>query len=381
MGAEVIFNRRRRTASADPGATPTLSAATLTPATGPRTGGTRVVVTGATGIDVGATLTLGGVAHGLEYISPTSFAFVTRAVAYNATGAKDLVITNPNLEEAEKETAYTYDGTGQASYTTWATFLTALDEAAEGFTALLTSTGGIVAKATKGNGVFNFPDWINLFNASTTLLTEMITAITGTAPTPQTPHASTGGLVLGTATNAVSCCGLNSVRVDGSDREMLADIIWDTVDDASMATNAGFWVGFRASGIATSSTTLIAGGIGKTTSNTYRPSYFYNQINAVPEISNGPTAVSAGAVANGCTVTCFYVANQGLNVAAGDGGANYGGCRVTGQTTGTALVAAATTAAHTSRTDLQPCWGNSATDGSNVVRLHRFKIFGDCVKV
>lgn len=272
-------------------------------------------------------------------------------------------------------------GGGQATFTTWAAFLTSLSTGADGWTAILSSTGGVVARGvSSGSGVFSLTGWINLQRASTALIDEMISAITGTSPTAQTPDSSTGGLVLGTAANAVSCCGLNSVRLDGADREMLAELIWDTVDDASMATNAGFWAGFRASGIATNSTTLIAGGIAKTSSNTYRPSYFYDQIATVPTVSNGPTAVSAGTVANGCVVTAFFTANKSVNSTL-DGGATTGGCRVTGQTAGTALAAGATVAAHCGRTDLQPCFGNSATDGSNVVRLKRFKIFGDCTKV
>lgn len=363
--------------------TPSLASASLDVTTGPRTGGTRVVVTGATGIDVGAAVALGGVSHGLDRISSTSFAFTTRAVAFDATGAKALVVTNPNGLTSTKNSAYTYTGEGLSSYTTWATFLTALDEGAEGFTAILTSTGGIVAKATvnAGDASYSFVGWMDLRKASTTLLTEMFTEITGQAPTPQAPHASTGGLVIGVATNTQASIGLNSVSFDGSDRGIEAEFVWDTLDGASIANGGGFCAGFRARGVANTSTTLRAGGLTKSTTDVYRSNYCFDSLEGFSNSTGG--VLSAGSVVSGTVVTTFYKCNQNGNVSSGSGNAavDYGGCRSPAQTSGTAVAAVNNTNVHTDRTDLQPVFCNFGLDGTNVLRLIRCRIFGDFVKV
>ena len=364
--------------------TPTLSSASLDVVTGPRTGGTRVVVTGASGIDVGATCTLGGVAHGVERISSTSFAFVTRLVEQASIGAKDLVVTNPNTETATKSSAFAYTGEGCASYTTWADFITALDEGAEGFTAILTSTLGIVAsaKVAKGDAVFNFSDWIDLRLASTTLLTEMFTTVFGVAFTALTPHASTGGLVLNCGTDAQGSVVLDDVQCDGAYRGIVAEIVWDTIDDASIGNNKGFCAGFRARGIADTSTTLRGGGPAKTSANTYRWSYCFNSLQGFT-VTNSSAAISAGAInSNGVVCTCFYhcAQNGNLNSGTGDAGVDVAGGSVPTQTAGPAVATGNNTVVHTDRTDLQPVFCNNAVDGSNVIRLIRFKLFGDFSK-
>ena len=370
------------TSETSPGSTPTLSGATLDVATGPRTGGTRVVVTGATGIDVGASCTLGGVAHPLEWISSTSFAFVTRSVAYNATGAKDLVVTNPNLATATKSSAYAYTGEGCASYTTWADFVTALDEGAEGFTAILTSTLGIVAsaKVAKGAAAFNFSDWIDIRLASEALIDEMFTSVFGAAYTSLAPHASTGGLVLNCGTDAQGTVVLDDIQCLGDGRGITAEIVWDTIDDAAIGTNRGFCAGFRARGIADTSTSLRGGGPCKTSASTYRWSYCYNSLQGFT-VTNASAAISAGAInSNGVVCTCYYFAKSNGNVASGHGTDTAGGSVPT-QTTGPAVATGVVTAAHCERTDLQPCFCNYAVDGTNVIRLIRFKLDGNYSKI
>jgi len=362
--------------------TPTLASASLDVVTGPRTGGTRVVVTGATGIDVGASCTLGGVAHGVERISDTSFAFVTRVIAQASIGAKDLVVTNPNGLTATKSSAFAYTGEGLVIVTTWADFLTALDEGDEGLTAILSSTGGIVAEArvNAGGASASFAGWIDLRRASTTLLAEMFTEITGIAPTPQTPHASTGGLVIGVSTNTQSSIGLNSVSFDGADRSMDAEFVWDTLDGASIANGGGFCAGFRARGVANTSTTLRAGGLTKSTTDVYRSNYCYDSLEG---FSNSTGVVlSAGSVVSGTVISTFNGTRLNGNVSGAAGsGADYGGCRSPAQTSGTAVVVASNGNVHTNRTDLQPCFCNFGLDGTNVLRLIRFLITGHFVKV
>ncbi len=87
---------------------PSLTSATVSPSSGSYTGGEYVVITGASGIDVGATLTVGSVATPLLRLSATSIAFVPRFLAVGSVGPKDLVVTNPNGLTATKTGGYTY---------------------------------------------------------------------------------------------------------------------------------------------------------------------------------------------------------------------------------------------------------------------------------
>lgn len=93
-------------------ATPDITSATLTPSSGSFAGGVEVVVTGATGIESGHTLTLGGVATPIRVISATSFAFVPGRIAVASAGAKALVITNTAAQSSTKASAYTYLAAG-----------------------------------------------------------------------------------------------------------------------------------------------------------------------------------------------------------------------------------------------------------------------------
>lgn len=268
--------------------------------------------------------------------------------------------------------------------TTWAAFCLALSAMTPELIVVLESTGGIVctAKVNRAGSAINFVDWIEPCKASELVNAEMWTEITGIAPTFLTPNDSTGGIKINVNANSISCIGLNDVRFDGSDRGVDCEWVWDTVDDASMGTNAGFAAGFRAIGVANNSTTLRSGGLTKSSATTYRPSYCYDAISTGFSTSQG-TAISAGAVTNGVVVTTFYTCRQNGNIASGSGnaGADCGGCRVAGQTAGTAIAAANNTNVHTDRTDLQPVIVNSGTDGTNSVRARRLRIMGDFVIV
>lgn len=268
--------------------------------------------------------------------------------------------------------------------TTWAAFCLALSAMTPGLVVVLESTEGVVctAKVNRAGTACNFVDWIDICRASALVNAEMWTEITGIAPTFLTPHATTGGMVLNVNANSISCIGLNDLQFDGSDRGVDCEFVWDTVDDASMATNSGFAAGFRAIGVANNSTTLRSGGLVKSSTNSYRPSYCFDRIDITFSSSNG-TAISAGTVANGVVVTTFYTCRQNGNIASGTGnaGADYGGARVVGQTAGTAIAAANNTNVHTDRTDLQVVIANGATDGTNVIRARRIKVNGDFVVV
>jgi len=369
--------------AAGPGSTPDLSGISLGVSTAPMTGGIRHLVTGAEGIDVGATLLVGGVAHGLEYIDPTSFAFVSTTVAYGSQGAKSIQVTNPNSETDTKTNALTYALSGETTVTTWADFVNALSTGLEGLVVRLTSTGGSVCRArVASSNVFNFVGWIDIRNASTTLIDEMFTTVFGAAFTAQAPHASTGGMVINCGTDAQASVVLDDVQCDGASRGIIAEIVWDNIDDASIGYNKGFCAGFRARGVADTSTTLRGGGPAKTSSNTYRWSYCYNSLQGF-NVTNSSAAISAGAInSNGVVCTCFYHCNQNgnLNSGTGDAGVDVAGGSVPSQTAGPAVATGNNTVVHTDRTDLQPVLCNNAVDGGNVIRLIRLKLFGDFSK-
>lgn len=367
-------------AAADPGSsTPDLSGITLGVSTAPMTGGIRHLVTGADGIDVGATLLVGGVAHGLEYIDATSFAFVSATVAFGSQGAKSIQVTNPNAQTDTKTNALTYALSGETTVTTWADFVDALSTGLEGLVVRLTSTNGAVCRArVASSNVFNFVGWIDLRNASTTLINEMFTTVFGTAFTSLDP-GSTGGIRINCGTDAQASVVLDDVQCDGAYRGILAEFVWDTIDDASIGYNKGFCAGFRARGIADTSASLRGGGPCKTSSNTYRWSYCYNSLQGFT-VTNSSAAISAGAINSaGVVCTCYYFAKSNGNVASGHG-TDIAGGSVPTQTAGPAVATGVVTAAHCERTDLQPCFCNNAVDGSNVIRLIRFKLTGDFSK-
>lgn len=87
---------------------PSISGATITPSSGPMSGGDYVAISGATGLKPGATLTVGGVAHPLLVVDDTSAVWVSRPVTLANTGAKNLVITNPDGQTSTKTSGYTY---------------------------------------------------------------------------------------------------------------------------------------------------------------------------------------------------------------------------------------------------------------------------------
>lgn len=86
-----------------PGAAPTVTA--IAPPNGPAAGGTAVTITG-TGFQFGATATIGGVAIVSPVaVSPTTLTGTTGA---HASGAVDVVVTNPDAQGGTLAAAFTY---------------------------------------------------------------------------------------------------------------------------------------------------------------------------------------------------------------------------------------------------------------------------------
>jgi hypothetical protein len=97
-------------------------------------------------------------------------------------------------------------------------------------------------------------------------------------------------------------------------------------------------------------------------------------------VTSSSAAISAGAInSNGVVCTCFYRCDQNgnLNSGSGDAGVDVAGGSVPTQTAGPAVAVPNNTVVHTDRTDLQAVFCNNAVDGSNVIRLIRFQLFGD----
>ena len=103
---------------------PDLSGITVTPSSGPMTGnGVEVVITNASGLDVGVAITVDGVATPCRRISATSVAIMMLAVIASAVGAKTIRATNPNSLYSEAAAAYTYKATGALSFTSMTSLL------------------------------------------------------------------------------------------------------------------------------------------------------------------------------------------------------------------------------------------------------------------
>lgn len=100
---------------------PSISGASLDVTSGSYNGGDLVTVTGASRIEAGMTITLGGVAHPVTIISPSSFSFITKLIAVTSSGAKDLVATNLDGQTGTKTSAFTY--TAQSKVPAFATAL------------------------------------------------------------------------------------------------------------------------------------------------------------------------------------------------------------------------------------------------------------------
>lgn len=264
------------------------------------------------------------------------------------------------------------------TYNTWAAFIAAAAAGAEGDVCNLTSTLGLVAQArSEGGGLFRLLGWVDLRRASTTLLGEMWESLaSGQAPVPQTPHASTGGLVLPADSVSPNHCvaGLVGVSLRGASRRLRAEIVWVTVADSDIATNKGFGFGSRARGLADSAS-LLSGGLSKSSANTYRPTYFSGSLSN-PSVTQG-TALTVTMSGGSVVATANGAEINGNMSGAGGSAMGYGMCAVAGQTAGGASVSATGSAViHTDRNDLQPVLHNAGVDGANVVRAIRVMIDG-----
>lgn len=96
------------------GSEPNLSGASLDVTAGSFAGGDLITVTGASGIDRGAVLTIDGVdvpvmtLDDVDGYGATSFVFVTPRRTPSAAGAKSITAENPNGQSASKASAFTY---------------------------------------------------------------------------------------------------------------------------------------------------------------------------------------------------------------------------------------------------------------------------------
>ena len=257
--------------------------------------------------------------------------------------------------------------------TGWVNFLSVLTNGAVGKCAnLVDSSGNIIGFGRKNrNSKLEFGEF-DIRLASETLLTEMFSAIgTASAPTPQAPHATTGGLVLASNGSVV----LNNVNFEGVFRNNIADIVLDTFDDASIATSGcSLGSGFYDA----SATTIIGGGLSKSGSS-YIPAYIFTSPNA-PSISGGSALTVT--MASGVTVTSeCYVSRVGNMASPDERGTFTAGAKVSTQTAGGYTVGGNSAAHTTNQTDLKAFFVNSGFDGGNVTRLSTFRLLGFGVQV
>lgn len=266
---------------------------------------------------------------------------------------------------------------GVPRFTTWAAFITALHNADPYTVANLVGDLGIIGQGRKNaDGALELSGWFDLRLAPASLLTDMFSAVTGIAPTPQAAHASTGGLVIGVNANAQSSIKLNNLLFDGSSRVIEAEFVLDTFDDASISTNHGFGAGFAPASVPVTSTSLRGAGPTKSSSNNYRPSYIYNSLNGFTA-SVGAAFATSG-FPNGTKILTSYACFQNGNIASGtgDAGADLALCSFPGQIAGTGIATPNNTTVHTDKTDLQAIFANFGFDLTNILRLIRFKISG-----
>ena len=270
-----------------------------------------------------------------------------------------------------KDISYRYKNT---LATGWVQFLTILTGGDVGKTAqLVDSSGNIIVSGRKNrNSKLEFGEF-DLRLASTTLLTEMFTAIgTASAPTPQTPHASTGGLVLANNGSIV----LNNVNFEGNRfRNNIATFVLDVFNDADIATsNTSLGSGFYDA----SAGSVIGGAISKSAA-TYIPAYIFTSPNT-PSISGGSALTVS--MASGLSVeTECYVSRVGNIASPDDRGTFTAGCRVSNQTTGGFTVGGNSAAHATNQVDLKAFFVNNGWDGTNVTRLTLFTVLGQGVQV
>lgn len=255
MGAEVIFNRRRRAASADPGSTPDLSAIVVSPASGSMTGGEYIVVTDAVGVDVGATLSVGGVATPMLRLSDTSFAFVPRGVAVGAVGAKNLVLTNPNTQSSTKASAYTYKAQSALAFTSMTALLAAKANYPTGtvFRAVDSSSNHImhlILEADATLAIQGFVDWTKV-HSFLDAASHQFADVTGTANLT----VDSDGVTFDVATGGGIWLKGFAAHVEQRSLVCLCDLL---VGNATASTHDGFFAGWVSD--PTTSYTLNAGG-------------------------------------------------------------------------------------------------------------------------
>lgn len=270
-----------------------------------------------------------------------------------------------------KDISYRYKNT---LATGWVQFLTILTEGDVGKTAqLVDSSGNIIVTGRKNrNSKLEFSEF-DIRLASTTLLTEMFSPIgTASAPTPQTPHASTGGLVLANNGSIV----LNNVNFEGNRfRNNIATFVLDTFNDADIATsNTSLGSGFYD----VSGANIIGGAISKSGSS-YIPAYIFTSPNT-PSISGG--AALTVTMASGLSVeTECYVTRVGNIAVPDERGSFTAGCRVSAQTAGGFTVGGNSASHYTNQSDLKAFFVNNGWDGTNVTRLTIFTVLGQGVQV
>jgi IPT/TIG domain len=267
----------------------------LSPASGSTTGGTSVTISG-TGFATGATVTFGGTAAtNVNVLGSTT---ITAVAPAHASGAVNVVVTNPGGQTGTSVNGYTYSGGGSPAPTVSAVSPTSGP-----------TTGGTQITITGTNFSLGATVTVGGSNA-TGVLVNNSTTITATTPA----HAA--GLVDVVVTNTTGQSGTKTnaftyTAPPGGETVLLAD----DFNDASLNTSKwqvnNLFSGFTDATVAVSETTTL--GIGPLKQNTDGSHYNGVRSLAAVDFTGGYAYVQLVQAPNALTAAdAFYT--LGLNV-------------------------------------------------------------------
>ena len=208
----------------------------VSPSSGPAAGGTAVTISGS-GFTTGATVTFGGTSASATVVGSTTINAIAPA---HASGAVNVVVTNPGGQSATLTNGYTYASAPPPAPTV------------SGITPNTGSTAGGTSVTISGTG-FSSGATVSIgLTAATNVV--VINSTTITANTPA--HAAGTVNVVVTNTDAQSGTLVNGFTyVSGGETVLLADDFNDASLDTSKWTANNLWSGFTDNSVAVQETT------------------------------------------------------------------------------------------------------------------------------
>jgi hypothetical protein len=259
--------------------------ASVSPSSGPTSGGTAVVVSGS-GFTSGATVTFGGTSASATVVGSTTINAIAPA---HASGAVNVVVTNPGGQAATKTNGYTYTSAQLPAPTV--SSITPNSGTTAGGTSVTISGNNFNAGATASIGL----------SAATNVVVVNSTTITASTPA----HAA--GTVNVTVTNTDAQSGTlvsgYTYTVPGGETVLLADDFNNASLDTTKWAANNLWSGFTDNTVAVQETTALQigplkqnvdgshyNGIKSAMSFNFTGAYAYVQLSQAP---NAATAADA----------------------------------------------------------------------------------------